>query len=74
MANAKGLPTTLGGCPLFGEQIELNEDEDEGSYKFGNWKFKNQVKDEPFVRRLRDAGAIVIGKTNGKYPNNRSHK
>lgn len=24
------------------------------------------MEDEPFVRRLRDAGAIIIGKTNGK--------
>mmetsp|Transcript_1480 Transcript_1480/g.3350 ORF Transcript_1480/g.3350 Transcript_1480/m.3350 type:complete len:530 (-) Transcript_1480:217-1806(-) len=59
---AKGIPTTLGGCPLFGEQSEQGEDE--GSYKFGNWSFENEVEDEPYVGRLRDAGAIIIGKTN----------
>ena len=67
LEKAKGLPTTSGGCPLFGVQTEQGEDE--GSYRFGDWKFENEMEDEPFVRRLRDAGAIIIGKTNGKDPN-----
>ena len=53
LASVKGLPTTLGGCPLFGELSEQ-----------GDWKFENEVEDEPFVLRLRSAGAIIIGKTN----------
>lgn len=65
MDDAKGLPTTLGGCPLFSEQSMLDEDTDD-YYTFGNWMFKNEVEDAPFVKRLRDAGAIIVGKTNGE--------
>ena len=63
LENAEGFPTTRGGCPLFGEHAE--QEEDDGSYRFGNWSYPKEAEDEPFVRRLRDAGALIIGKTNG---------
>ena len=64
LEDVKGLPTTK-GSPL--RSIEKSEGEDgEESYGyFGNLIiYKNEIEDEPFVGRLRDAGAIIIGKTN----------
>ena len=64
----------LRGCKRFANNkgialrsIEKSEGEDgEESYGyFGNLIiYKNEIEDEPFVGRLRDAGAIIIGKTN----------
>ena len=59
LENAKGLPTTLGGCPLIGKKLSNAKDtgEVEGAYRFDSgWVFKNAEVDDPYVRRLREAG------------------
>ncbi len=78
ISHAKGFPTTMGGCTLYGEELLPNghdaansmnstDAEQDGKYHvFGIWKYKSQTEDDPYVKRLRDAGAIVIGKTNGE--------
>lgn len=71
LENAKGFPTTQGGCPLFGEQVSSREADtsttSKSRYSFENgWRFKNKVEDAPYVQRLKDAGPIIIGKTNSK--------
>ncbi|KAL3769322.1 hypothetical protein ACHAWO_007521 [Cyclotella atomus] len=67
LENAKGLPTALGGCRLVGKQMQASQSTDniKDSYIFDNkWVFANAQEDDPYVERLRDAGAIIIGKTN----------
>lgn len=78
VSHAEGFPTTMGGCTLYGEEFRSNYLNTDGSnnaidstqdgkyHVFGKWKYENQKEDEPFVKRLRNAGAIVIGKTNGE--------
>lgn len=45
LSNCKGIPTTMGGSPLYQEDCV-------------------PLQSDPFVQRLVDQGAIVIGKTN----------
>ena len=62
--DAAGFPTTQGGCPAFGEAAGEGNPRDREFEYFGNWRYKLQTRDAPYVRRLRDAGAIIIAKTN----------
>jgi amidase len=51
LSNVKGLPTTMGGSKLF-ETVFQNE------------AISNSTFDDVYVENLRNAGAIIIGKTN----------
>ena len=53
LEDAQGFPTTK-GCPLFGTYSDESN----------TWHFDDQIDDAPYVQRLRDAGAIIIAKTN----------
>ncbi|KAL7468923.1 hypothetical protein ACHAXS_009182 [Conticribra weissflogii] len=67
ISHAKGFPTTMGGCTLYGEELLPNghdaansmnstDAEQDGKYHvFGKWKYKSQTEDDPYVKRLRDA-------------------
>jgi amidase len=57
LEDAKGFPTTK-GSPLFRTY------DNESASSSSSWHFDNAVEDAPYVQRLRNAGAIIIGKTN----------
>ena len=49
----------------FREAVGDGNHQDTTEFKyFGNWRYKLKAKDAPYVRRLRDAGAIIIAKSN----------
>lgn len=64
LENAKGLPTTLGGCPLLGKKVAVAQrspNSNEESYLFENgWVFRNAEEDDPYVQRLRTAGGKSV--------------
>eukprot|EP00956_Cyclotella_meneghiniana_P001202 scaffold1350_cov56-Cyclotella_meneghiniana.AAC.15 len=62
LEDVQGLPTTFGGCPLFGKQFTEEMTTMENSYMFDNgWVFQNANEDSAYVQRLREAGAPELG-------------
>jgi Asp-tRNA(Asn)/Glu-tRNA(Gln) amidotransferase A subunit family amidase len=59
LEDARGLPTTLGGCPLLGKHMpdvqRIDDSGDIHSFDTG-WIFQNAKEDAPYVQRLRNAG------------------
>ena len=59
LEDVQGLPTTFGGCPLFGKQFTEEMTTMENSYMFDNgWVFQNANEDSAYVQRLREAGGM----------------